>query len=279
MVNERMKRVNDLRELQLVSISIYRDLREYCDAHDLQVYLHGGTLLGAVRHQGYIPWDDDIDVCMSRPDYERMLELSEGKISERCSLIDPASDTSFNGYIPVVVYDRSKMVTGQYRTKEDLKIGISIFVFDGVPEDASVRKRYYRQMYLLRAKHALCRADFGHVNTGAARRVGPFLQHFFRTGDTGKYKQKILALQKKYDYAGSVLVSTNADTDADREVCRKADFERPAELWFEGIKSYAYSHYKEHLTKYYGDYMQLPPEEEREPKHSFEAWIDEGFVF
>ena len=94
-----MKRINTLRELQLISIYIYNDLRNFCNSNGLQVYLHGGTLIGALRHKGYIPWDDDIDVCMSRIDYEKMLSISNGNISEKCYVIDPERNLSFNGYI------------------------------------------------------------------------------------------------------------------------------------------------------------------------------------
>ncbi len=105
-----MKKVQTLRELQLISIAIYKDLRDFCNTNGLQVYLHGGTLIGGIRHNGFIPWDDDIDVCMSRPDYEKMMEISGGNISERCKVIDPERNTDFYGYIPVIVYNHSKML-------------------------------------------------------------------------------------------------------------------------------------------------------------------------
>lgn len=275
-----MKKVNTLRELQLISTYIYRDLRSFCDRNSLQVYLHGGSLIGAVRHKGYIPWDDDIDVCMSRPDYEKMLQLSNGgMISDKCLVLDPESTTSFNGYIPVVVYNNSKMMSGQYRIEEDLKIGISIFVYDGIVSNYFLQKLYYAHMFIIRAEHALCRADFEHVNTVSAKRIGPLLQRFYKKEDVKKYKAKILALQKKYPYERSTYVSANADFQSSREVCRKSEFEQAVEVMFEGVKSYAYSHYDSHLRKYYGDYMQLPPKEKQIPKHSFEAWVDEEFSY
>lgn len=275
----KMKKVETLRQLQLVSTYIYRDLRQFCNNNGLQVYLHGGTLIGALRHKGYIPWDDDIDVCMSRTDYDKMLQLGGGRISDKCSLIDPETTESFNGYIPVVVYNESVMESGQYREKEDLKIGISIFVYDGVPKNILCRSMYFLRMYILRSKHALCRADFKHVNTTAAKVFGPVFQCFFKSKNTLKYKTKILKLQKKYKYQDSDLISTNADYQSSREVCAKTDYEKAVEFFFEGIRSFTYSHYDSHLRKYYGDYMKLPSVEAQIPKHSFTAYIEDSFVF
>lgn len=274
-----MKKVETLRELQIIDIYIYKELREFCNYNGLQVYLHGGTLIGALRHRGFIPWDDDIDVCMSRPDYEKMMNLCNGKISKHCSVIDPQRNENFNGYIPVVVYNNSKMESGQYRTKEDLKIGISIFIYDGISGNAVIRKLYYLYMFFLRAEHALCRADFAHVNTFIAKITGPIFQRFFRVENTKKYKLKILRLQKYFPYDTCKYVSTNADYKSSYEVCKKEEFEKPISLSFENIESYTYSHYDSHLKKYYGDYLQFPPKEQQGPKHSFVAFIGEEFDY
>lgn len=274
-----MKQVKTLRELQLISIYIYRDLRNFCNANGLQVYLHGGTLIGALRHKGYIPWDDDIDVCMSRTDYEKMMHISKGCISEKCYVIDPEKEKSFNGYIPVVVYKNSKMHSEQYRIKENLHIGISIFIYDGITENYLLRTLYYAHMFILRSEHALCRANFNHVNTKTAKIIGPNFQKFYKKEDVLKYKNKILKLQKKYSYAKCRLVSTNADFQSSKEVCTKTSFEKSVKISFEGIESYTYSHYDSHLRKYYGNYMQFPPKEQQIAKHKFNAWIEDDFDY
>ena len=85
-----MKKIEMLRDLQRVSTYIYNDLNSFCVKNVLKVYLFGGSLIGAVRHGGYIPWDDDIDVAMSRPDYQKMLTLTNnGWISDKCRIVDP----------------------------------------------------------------------------------------------------------------------------------------------------------------------------------------------
>lgn len=273
-----MKKIKSLRELQEVTVYIYRDLLDFCEKNDLKVYLLGGSLIGALRHKGYIPWDDDIDVCMSRPDYEKLLELSNGKISEKCSIIDPQKNKDFKGYIPLAVYDNSKLYSGQFKD-EELKISVSIFVYDGAPQNQVIRILYYIKMYVLRAEVALCRADFRHVNTRTAKLLGPILSPFFKPRSVYHYKNKVLKYSKKYSYEGNELVAPNVDANAFKEVYPKNQFEKSVQVEFEGIKSYAFSYYDSHLKKYYGDYMKLPSKEAQKPKHSADAWVEDTFQF
>lgn len=274
-----MKQIENIRQLQLVSTYVYKNLLDFCRSNNLKVYLLGGSLIGAVRDKGFIKWDDDIDVCMSRPDYMRMLEISNGKISSDCSIIDPETVDDFKGYISLAVFDKSKSISSQYREIEESKIGVSIFVYDGVPDNTLIRKIYYGYMYLLRAQHALCRADFKHVSSKMAKIVGPLLSALYNPRKVFYYKNKILELQQRYAYSQSEFVAPNTDTNAWLEVFPKKDFEKVANVIFEGIQADTFSYYDEHLKRYYGDYMTPPPNHEREPKHSFKAWVDDAFEF
>lgn len=275
-----MKEITTLEELQKVSLYIYKDLISFCSEHGLKVYLFGGSLIGAVRHQGFIPWDDDIDVAMSRNDYNKLIDFaSEGWISNKCRVIDPVINKNFKGYIPVVAYDNSILFSGQFRENEKLKITISIFVFDGAPSGWLNKKIYYSKMYLLRAKHALCRADFKNVNTKAAKIFGPLLSPFFKTTKVYKYKDKIIQYAQKFNYIESEFCASNSDCNAYNGICLKSDFENSISLRFEDTSSFAFSCYDKYLKKYYGDYMSLPSEDKRSPKHSIKAQVEDSFQF
>jgi len=274
-----MKKITTLRELQMAELFILKEFLVVCYNLNIKPYLLGGTLIGAVRHKGFIPWDDDIDICMSRPDYNLLLKETKGKIGEKCSIIDPKTDKDFKGIVPLVVYENSSVSSLQFRNNEKLKLSISVFIYDGAPKGIFNQRRYYNQMYVLRAKHALCRANFRHVNTKIAKLIGPILQPFFRYDRLFVYKNKILTRQEKYSFENSNLVCTNVDNNSILEVFPKVDFLNNEKVYFEGIECYTFSYYKEHLTKYYGDYMRLPPENERIQKHSFDVDIEDSFDF
>ena len=92
-------------------------------------------------------------------------------------------------------------------------------------------------------------------------------------------KNKIIKFAQKYDYQKSKYCASNSDCKASAEVCLTKSFETSVPLDFENIVSYAFGHYKEYLKKYYGDYMTMPPENERFPKHSVDAEIEDEFIF
>lgn len=270
-----MRKIDTISELQKVNTILLKELYKIAFKYNLKVYLIGGSMLGAVRHRGFIPWDDDIDVSISRNDYEKLIEICNNETTGDYTVINPESNFEFNGYIPQFVYKKSKMLSKQYRQDENLCIGISIFIYDGVPENKVSRWFYYKKMFVLRTFHALCRANFKYVNTKKAKIFGPILQPFFSTKKIKKYKQKILEYQKKYNYKSSTFVAPNSDANADREIVLKRTFEKEEKIKFENIECYVPINYIEHLKKYYGDYMKLPPIDKRKPKHSFTIWVDE----
>ena len=125
-------------ECKLRILNLLVEFADYCDTNNLRYYLLGGTLLGAVRHKGFIPWDDDIDVCMPRPDYERFIELQSKnkKIEFRC-IENNTSDLPF-----MKIIDKKTFVRQLYTAEsETSNLWVDIFPFDGWAFDEQQSKK------------------------------------------------------------------------------------------------------------------------------------------
>ena len=141
-----MRKITDIHELRQIQIGILDEVHQYCEAHGLRYFLSSGTLIGAVRHKGYIPWDDDIDVYMPRKDYERFLREFKG--NEQYKLLNPAKE-------PHYYYTFAKVIDLRTRMVEDETVGFEIGVYmdifpvDYVPDDMKEREHVFKSKKLL----------------------------------------------------------------------------------------------------------------------------------
>ena len=134
-----MKKITDIHELRQIQMGILDEVHQYSEAHGLRYFLSSGTLIGAVRHKGYIPWDDDIDVYMPRKDYERFLREFKG--NEQYKLLNPAKEPHYYYTFAKVIDLRTRMVEDE---TEGFEIGVymDIFPVDYVPDDMKSASMY-----------------------------------------------------------------------------------------------------------------------------------------
>ncbi len=132
-----MRKIEDIQELRQIQMGILDEVHQFCEANGLRYFLSSGTLIGAVRHKGYIPWDDDIDIYMPRQDYEQFLQTySDTKGTYRA--INPATEPHYYYTFAKVVDQRTRMVE---KETEGYEIGVymDIFPVDYVTEDLQER--------------------------------------------------------------------------------------------------------------------------------------------
>lgn len=252
-----------VKECQQVELSIMKELHRYCGKHQITYAMAYGTLLGAVRHKGFIPWDNDMDIVMPRPDYERFIRLvQESPIADHLYLLHHSIDPHYH-YQCARVCDSRTEVAPAYIREQPGKMGlwVDIFPIDGV-WDTSIRHLPSRA--ILRMYKVLQRADIyalpdGH---GWKNHVKNLLQLLF-PNKQNHFQKKVDQLGMRWSFDSSDRVGNITEFDFFGESFPKDDLTEPVLLPFEDAEFYAPRNWDAWLATYYGDYMKLPPEEKR----------------
>lgn len=240
----------------------------YCEKHDLRYYLVGGTLLGAVRHQGFIPWDDDIDVGMPRADYEQFLELvrSEPLGAE----FDVVSDAFGNFAFPYAEILRTdtllKRESGKYieETMQVQHLFIDIFPQDGWPDQEKEQQKLLNKMNRNRFLIRESRARLGKGNGLLRTILKTPMVLFAKMLGNKRISRHITRVAKKIPYDQAVYVgSVTNGIYGMGEICRRDELVKFGLLPFEGRMYPVPGCWDSYLKGIYGDYMTIPQEADR----------------
>ena len=267
-----MKRMG-LEELKKIQIQILDVFASFCEENNIRYWLDCGTLLGAVRHHGYIPWDDDIDVGMLRPDYDRLCLLFN-KTNSRYRLINIESDkSSYFSYSKVV--DTNTLLYEPDENGFQFYINIDVFVYDNAPDDSSELKRMFDRRDHLNRQYQLQRGDHFPKGNAFRRFAIRCYQLWLRRKPGAYYIEQMVRNSKSYSEKTTQKVGNF--TSASRMVCDRSAVLSTVMIKFEGKEYCCPSGYALWLKAFYGNtYMQLPPLEKRVSHHSFIAYINDS---
>lgn len=261
-----------LKELQNEELKILESTASFLDSHNLNYFLACGTLLGAVRHKGFIPWDDDIDITMPRPDYDKLVQLvANGKTLPAGLILNELSLK--NTKLPFAKVINPKIEIKSL-SKEDKYLWIDIFVIDGLPNSQDEIVKHYKkerfQMGLIYLKTNSFKDIMKEHKSILNRLVKVCLKPIAMLVPIKYSSKKIIKLAKKYNYNKSKYVGVYIWGDGPQEKMLKKDIAN-YKISFEGKKFNTYKNYEKYLKSIFGDYMQLPPEEDRKD-HNIEAY-------
>ncbi len=252
-----------LAEVRSIQLSILKEVTDFCDEHAITYSLCGGTLLGAVRHQGYIPWDDDIDIMLPRPEYERLMTSF---ISESLTLYNISTEGYDKPYAKIS--DNITRKVGTNVNSYEIGINIDAFPIDGFPDSSILTFLHIKKITLWKQMYAIKRIRFDKSRSSIRKFILIIIKSVLSFIPEKLILKVIIKMAKKYPFESSEHAGIAVWGYKEREVCPKPLFHKQIEVLFEGNYFKAWGDYNTYLSNIYGEYMKLPPVEERK-SHDF----------
>ena len=272
-----------LREIQLVGLDILKDIHEYCVSNGIRYTLFGGTMLGAIRHKGFIPWDDDVDIAMPRDEYDRF--VNNYASGNGYSLYCPENGTSWLPYARVCDTKRT-LVKNDWAPWSPFKTGVwvDIFPMDGAPDDISeVKKQIFRlqPLWIKIFRHRILKG----TSLFQKRSVLPFLRllrikflNLFNRKSIEDIREEYISICKDVPFGTTKHYSNYSYLGYGiKEYQSVSDYDSMITVPFEDSYFQCIGGYHQHMTNKYGNYMVPPKNKEQNGHGGYEFyWINKG---
>lgn len=260
------KKYINIEELKKIQLDILSDIADFCEENNIKYFLGYGTLIGAIRHKGYIPWDDDIDICMPRPDYDNFLKTYNNKRSIYKAI---AFELDEDYKLPFAKVNDTRTIMWETMYGQDVfGVYIDVFPIDGCDKEGNLISHNIKLGQYLNAKKAIL-GKTRSLRKNCIIAIGKCILAF----------TTIKSLLNKMQRASMVIPYESAEYVANLmypygkcEIMRKVDLEETVFSDFEGRKFRIPKWYDKYLTQIYGNYMGLPPKDKRVSTHTFKAW-------
>ena len=260
-------------EARKIQLFMLREIDTFCRANNIRYSLSGGSLLGAVRHKGFIPWDDDIDIFMPRPDYERFVVNFYGKVPYVNVFSYQTSDTCMAKFAKV--YDERTF----YMFRNCVYgVFIDVFPIDGIPapaEAAAYAKKFNRMGDHITMKRKCYKQSANPVRDIAKYIVKQIMMPLPKSYLVKKFNEYLNQYPfETSKYRGCII---NMGPYGTREFFPAKVFDEFIDMPFENLSVSCLKEYDKYLSQLFGDYMTPPPVEKQVPGHDYPTYWKEGF--
>ena len=267
----RYQEVTDIREIQQMELGIMEYIHEVCQKIGVKYFLAYGSLIGAVRHKGFIPWDDDMDICMLREDYEKLQDYLISNPDDRYEVMSYKNNLNYVYPFMKVQDNQTYLLEEDVRIDSNMGIYVDIFPVDGYEDDSVFKDKMTR---LIKKRQLSCYTFKGITNTKSLlnsliRYISVIIFYFTNTNKYIRGIDKLAQSRKVDDYE---LVDYLIYKDMNKPVWKREWLKQTITGVFEGKEFMIPKNYHEILTSDYGDYTQLPPVELRFSHHDFQLW-------
>lgn len=253
-----------LKHLQKVQLKIFNYFLDVCEEHDITYFIYGGSLLGTIRHQGFIPWDDDIDVIMFREEFEKLNILLQNNIDEKYKFINVLNEKTYHfTWSRLMLKDTLFKEWWADQVEYTPNIFIDIFVLDNIPNNNV--KRFIHKWTSFSLNQLTMYAFIKFDNESALKKIFQQSVHYFlKILPISSYsiKRKCINSYAKYQNEDCKEVC-DFPAVCQMPVYLKTDWLPAKKAKFEGIDVNIPNNYDKVLKRTYGNYMELPPEEKR----------------
>ena len=250
----------DLRRAQLCMLHILKKVHEICTKHNIKYWLDFGTLLGAIRHDGFIPWDDDLDISMMREDYEKWNKIAQKELGEEFFWQTEETEPDYHLFFGKVRLNQTLWLESPLINSAIKHTGIYIDIFpvDFVPKN-KVFLSFYQKIYGFGTR-VLWKKFLKNDERNLFVKIGSMLNSTF-------FRKLLMFITKIMNELCRKYVSI-LYTYTQKYFCAKSDLRELVLHKFEDGEFYIPKKYDAHLTRIYGNYMQLPPENKRSGAHN-----------
>lgn len=264
--------ISNLQDLQTIELDILDYIADFCETNHLRYFLIGGTLLGAVRHHGFIPWDNDIDICMPRPDYDRLGQLMDSQADSIYRLLRVNNKNNYFAPYFKLTDTRTYLVeTDTPYRMDEMGAFIDIFPVDGICSDFVKAERI--RFTVDKWSRRISRATPEFEGLGLQEKIKKMIMvAMFRPLGRANLLKLLSDVMRQYPYDQSDYVVSTFGLRGKKEIVDCGIFSDHVFLEFEKKQYRAPIGYDTYLKRMYGNYMELPPVEERFQPHTIKVW-------